>query len=94
MSERATPEQPTSLPRGTVLRHTVSFILGWALVIYEVRFRAELRESVLVFAAVAIGLPGVAVGAPSLVDAVRSRVGIGSPSEPSPPPASSPLPPS
>jgi hypothetical protein len=90
VSERATPEQPTSLPRGTVLRHTVSFILGWALVIYEVRFRSELRESVLVFAAVALGLPGVAVGAPSLVDAFRSRAGTGSPSEPPPPSVSSP----
>lgn len=94
MTERATPEQPTSLPRGTVLRHTVSFVLGWALVIYEVRFRSELRESVLAFALVAIGFPGVAVGAPSLVDAVRSRAGTGSPSESSPPAASPPSPPS
>jgi hypothetical protein len=77
-----------------VLRHTVSFVLGWALVIYEVRFRSELRESVLAFALVAIGFPGVTVGAPSLVDAVRSRAGIGSPSSPDPPVPSPPSPPS
>jgi hypothetical protein len=53
--------------------------------------RPEVRESVMVFAGVIIGVPGLAVGATSLADALR-RGGTGtsqSSSAPSPSPPSS-----
>jgi len=39
--------------------------------------RTEIREAVLLFAGVAIGIPGLAIGASSVADAVRNRTGTG-----------------
>lgn len=76
------------------MRDVASFILGWALVIHEVRFQPSIREPVLLLAGAVVGVPGLALGASSVAEAVRSRAGTGSPSEQAPSPPSSPSPPS
>jgi hypothetical protein len=76
------------------VRDLVSFVLGWGLIGYEVLLRPDVRESVLLLAATAVGIPGLALGASSVAEAVRSRAGTGSPSEQAPSGPSSPSPPS
>lgn len=61
----------------TLVRDVLSFFGGWTLIFLEVS-RPEVRESVLILAGAVIGVPGLAVGASSIAEAVRSRVGTGS----------------
>lgn len=68
----------------TLVRDFLSFLGGWALIFSEVQ-RAEVRESVLLFAGTVIGIPGLAVGFTSVVDAISQRRA-GTPDSPSPPP--------
>jgi hypothetical protein len=89
VSDRAT--QDRRLPGWwTLTRDILSFVGGWALIFSEAH-RPDVRESVMVFAGVIIGVPGLAVGFTSLADALR-RGGTGdssSPSAPSPSASSS-----
>lgn len=81
MSDRATRER--RFPGWwTLARDILSFTGGWALIFSEAQ-RPEVRESVMVFAGVIIGVPGLAVGATSLAEALR-RGGTGEPSLPQP----------
>jgi hypothetical protein len=94
VSERTTPTPPTTPGRWTLTRDIASFILGWGLIIYEVRFQPSLREPVLLLAGAVVGVPGLALGASSVAEAVRSRGGMPSPPELPPPVPSPPSPPS
>lgn len=73
----------------TLLRDIASFVGGWILIFMEVS-RPEVREAVLIFAASVTTVPGVAVGATSIVEAIaRHRDGTGgSPSVSAEPPVS------
>jgi hypothetical protein len=55
-----------------LLRDILSFLGGWALIFMEVS-RPEIRESVLVLAGSVIGVPGLAVGATSIAEAISRR---------------------
>lgn len=84
MSDRASDQQhPPFLPGlWTLLRDVLTFFGGWIIVFMEVS-RPEVRESVLVLAGSVIGVPGLAVGASSVAEAIRRRTGTGgSPSGP------------
>ena len=95
MSERATPTQQVSRPGGwTLLRDVLSFTLGWGLIGYEVLLQDPIREPVLLLAGAVVGVPGLALGASSVAESLRSRAGTPPPSEPSPSPVSPPSPPS
>jgi hypothetical protein len=75
VSKQGTAEHPSSvrLPRPWVLiRDIGSFLGGWALIFMEVS-RPEIRESVLVFAGLVIGVPGLAVGKTTIVEAITRR---------------------
>lgn len=77
----------------TLTRDMLAFLGGWGLIFSEV-MRPEVRESVLVLAGSVIGVPGLAVGATSIAEAIASRRQSGtggSPQEPASP-ASSPSP--
>jgi hypothetical protein len=94
VSERTTPTPPTTPGRWTLTRDIASFILGWGLIIYEVRFQPSLREPVLLLAGAVVGVPGLALGASSVAESLRSRAGTPSPPDPSPSAVSPPSPPS
>lgn len=95
MSERVTPtQQPVRPGRWTLIRDVSSFILGWGLIIYEVRFQDPIHESVLLLAGAVVGVPGLALGASSVAESLRSRGGTPGPPEPAPSPALPPSPPS
>lgn len=95
MSERDTPTQQPNRPgRWTIARDVLSFLLGWGLIIYEVRFHEPLREPVLLLAGAVVGVPGLALGASSVAESLRSRSATPSVSEPAPWAASPPSPPS
>lgn len=51
--------------------------------------RTEIRESVMLFAGAIIGIPGLAIGASSVAEAIRSRTGTGDSPSASPEPADS-----
>ncbi len=94
MSERdTTQQQAPRLPSAwTLTRDILSFFGGWVLIFLEVT-KPEVRESVLILAGTVIGVPGLAVGASTVAEAVTARrngTG-GSPSQPAEP-ASSPSP--
>lgn len=74
MSERAaTRKRHYRLPGWwTLTRDIASFLGGWAVIFFEVQ-RPEIRESVLLFAGTVIGVPGLAVGATSIVEALARR---------------------
>lgn len=91
MSERATQQQPRLPGLWTLVRDVLSFFGGWTLIFLEVS-RPEVRESVLILAGAVIGVPGLAVGASSIAEAVRSRAGTGSSPSPQVESASSPSP--
>ncbi len=55
-----------------LLRDILSFLGGWGTIAYEVQ-RADIREAVLVLAAAAIGIPGLAVARASVAEAIASR---------------------
>lgn len=86
MSDRATRER--KLPGWwTLARDILSFAGGWWLIFTEAQ-RPEIREFVMMFAGVVIGIPGLAVGASTVLETLR-RGGTGeSPSPPAEPPAS------
>jgi hypothetical protein len=66
-----------------LVRDILSFLGGWTLIFMEVS-RPDIRESVLVLAGSVIGVPGLAVGATSIAEAVaRRRNGIDDSSPPS-----------
>lgn len=77
-----------------LLRDVLSFVLGWALIIYETGWQDPIHESVLLLAGAVVGVPGLALGASSVAESLRSRAGMPSPSEPAPQSASPPSPPS
>lgn len=52
--------------------------------------RPEIRESVMLFAGSVIGVPGLAIGASSVAEAIRNRSGTGGSPSPSPEPVDSP----
>ncbi|WP_097319413.1 hypothetical protein [Paractinoplanes atraurantiacus] len=79
----STQDRPSLPGAWTLARDILSFAGGWLLIFLEVT-RPEIRESVLVLAGSVVGVPGVALGARSVVDAVRSRAGTPGPSEPPP----------
>lgn len=85
MGTRETPQLPGIW---ILVRDIGTFVGGWAMAFLEVA-RPEIRESVLVFAASAVGIPGLALGWRTVADAVRSRTGTDGPSG-SPPPDPSP----
>ena len=67
------------------------------MIFLEIR-RPEIRDSVLVLGGSLLGVPGIALGASSIVEAVRARAGTGGPPGsppadplPSSPPSSSPV---
>lgn len=95
MSERTSPTQQVSRPGGwTLLRDVLSFTLGWGLIGYEVLFQDPIREPVLLLAGAVVGVPGLALGASSVAESLRSRGGTPGPPEPAPSPALPPSPPS
>jgi hypothetical protein len=49
-----------------------SFAGGWFMIFQEIQ-RSDIRESVLLFAGAVIGVPGLAVGATSVADALARR---------------------
>lgn len=66
----------------TLARDILSFGGGWWLIFTEAQ-RPEIREFVMVFGGVVAGIPGLAIGASSILDAVLRRGGTGaSPSQP------------
>lgn len=84
MSRRGAAARDNRLPGVWVLlRDVLSFAGGWILIFMEAQ-RPEVREAILAFGGVAIGIPGLAQGATSLLDAwAARRAGTGdSPSEP------------
>jgi hypothetical protein len=84
VSERTTATQPNTPGRWTLVRDVLSFVLGWALIGYEVLLQPSVREPVLLLAGAVVGVPGLALGASSVAEAVRSRAGMPSPPEPAP----------
>jgi hypothetical protein len=93
VSDRATPTQQVSRPGGwTLLRDVLSFLLGWGLIGYEVLSQDPIREPVLLLAGAVVGVPGLALGASSVAESLRSRAGTPSPPEASPPVPSPPSP--
>lgn len=68
----------------TLTRDVLTFLGGWAIVFMEVR-RPEIRDSVLVLGGSLLGVPGLALGASSIADALRRRGGTDGP--PASPPA-------
>lgn len=94
MSDRDTLTPPSTPGRWTLARDVLSFTLGWALIGYEVLTHDPIREAVLLLAGAVVGVPGLALGASSVAEAVRSRAGMPPPSEPSQPVPSPPSPPS
>lgn len=89
MSDREAPPQGRLPGMWVLLRDVLTFFGGWAVIFMEVS-RPEVRESVLLLAGSAIAVPGVAVGAASVVAAVTGRRGgTGGPQSPSPEPAPS-----
>jgi hypothetical protein len=95
VSERTSPTQQVSRPGGwTLLRDVLSFTLGWGLIGYEVLFQDSIREPVLLLAGAVVGVPGLALGASSVAESLRSRSGTPSASESAQLPASPPSPPS
>lgn len=86
MSRRGTERQPSRWPGfWTVARDVLTFFGGWTLIFSEVQ-HPEVRWIVLLLGGAAVGIPGVAVGLTSILDAYASRqIGTGgSPSEPPP----------
>lgn len=78
--------QPSRWPGfWTIARDVLTFFGGWTLIFSEVR-HPEVRAIVLLVGGAAIGIPGFAVGAASILDAIaRRQTGTGgSPSEPPP----------
>ena len=60
-----------------MLRDVLSFVGGWTLIFLEAQ-RPEVREAVLLVGGAAIGIPGFAVAATSILEAmVTRRVGTG-----------------
>jgi hypothetical protein len=57
----------------------LTFLGGWAMIFLEIR-RPEIRDSVLVLGGSLLGVPGLALGASSVVEAIRSRTGTAGPS--------------
>ena len=55
-------------------RDILSFLGGWSIIFVEVQ-RADIRESVLLFAGAIIGVPGLFVGAASVAEAIGRRDG-------------------
>jgi hypothetical protein len=83
VSRRRTP--PGQLPGAwTLLRDILTFAGGWWLIYQEVQ-RQDVRLGVLLFAGVAIGIPGLGVAFVSIVNAISQRQG-GTPELPSSPP--------
>jgi hypothetical protein len=76
------------------VRDIASWVLGWALIGYEVLLQDQIREPVLLLAGAVVGVPGLALGASSVAEAVRSRAGTPGPSGSSPVAPSPPSPPS
>lgn len=94
MSDRETSPAGRLPGLWVLLRDILTFFGGWAVIFLEVS-RPEVRESVLLLAGSAIAVPGVAVGAASVVAAVTGRRGgTGGPSSSSPEEARSPSSPS
>lgn len=56
----------------TLVRDVGSWIGGWVLVFMEVQ-RTEIRESVLAFCGSLLVVPGAAVGATAIVEALAGR---------------------
>jgi hypothetical protein len=98
VSDRETPTPPRRLPGGwTLTRDILSFLGGWALIFQQAAFvePSQVNEAFLVLGGSLVGVPGLALGASSVLDAIRSRAGTGGvsdspPSDPSSPPSSSP----
>lgn len=78
-------QQPpvTKLPGAwTLTRDILSFLGGWALIFMEV-MRPEVREAVLLLGGSLVGVPGLAVGAASVAEAItQRRNGTGGSSQP------------
>lgn len=74
MSRHATSKQARLPGPWVLLRDILSFLGGWALIFQEVA-RPEIRESVLLLAGSIIGVPGIAVGATSIAEALKRRNG-------------------
>lgn len=72
MSARTGTRRPRLPGWWTLTRDIGSFLGGWAVIFSEVQ-RAEIRESVLLFAGAVIGVPGMAVGFTSVVEALERR---------------------
>ena len=90
MSQQREQQRPPRLPGAwTLTRDIVSFAGGWWVIWNEVQ-RTEIRESVLLFAGAIIGIPGLAIGASSVAEAIRSRTGTGDSPSASPQSADSP----
>jgi len=65
------------------MRDILSFLGGWALIFLEVQ-RQDIRLAVLLVGGAAIGIPGFAVGAASVLEALSLRR-VGTPESPSSP---------
>lgn len=70
----------------------VSFLGGWALIFHQAVFvePSQVNEAFLIVGGSLVGVPGLFLGATSVLDAVRARAGIGGQSgsdqgSPSPP---------
>lgn len=72
MSRHATSKAPRLPGPWVLVRDILSFLGGWTLIFMEVS-RPEIRESVLVLAGSVIGVPGLAVGATSIAEALARR---------------------
>lgn len=82
MSSEDDRRQPKLPGWWTLGRDIATFIGGWALIFLEVQ-RADIRESVMIFAGTCIGIPGLSVGIASVVEAYKRQHGIdASPSSP------------
>lgn len=92
MSRRGTVRQPSRWPGiWTIARDVLTFFGGWMLIFTEVR-HPEVRWLVMLMGGTAIGIPGFAVGATAIFDAIaRRQLGIDDSRSGSPPPAPLPL---
>lgn len=82
MSSEDEPQRPRLPGWWTLTRDIATFIGGWGLIFLEVQ-RADIRESVMIFAGTCIGVPGLSVGIASVVEAYKRQRGIDtSPSSP------------
>lgn len=82
MSSQDTSASPPRPGRWTVTRDALSFLGGWALIFQQAVFvdPSQVNEAFLVLGGSLVGVPGLMLGATSVLDAISRRGGTPGPS--------------